>query len=191
MSSSRLLALLGLAAASGLLIFLADFPVHAWPVQLVALVPLLVGLHLVRPSRKVALLAGIVLGLCHTVPIAIALEFPVPMAAALAGYITAVWVLFALGARWALGWRAPYGALAVGCVAVVVEWVAYSIFPAFGTAQCSARVLSAGPWLVQLVVGPAHRRHPHGADGRPPPRPGVVAERQPHHHRQCDRRRPP
>ena len=151
MTSSRLLLLLGLAAVSGLLLFLADFPVHAWPLQLVALVPLLVGLHVARPSRVGALLAGVVLGLCHTVPIGIALEFPLLMAAALAAYITIFWVLFALGARAVSGWQAPFGPLAVGCVAVVVDFVAYSVFPAFGTAQCSARVLSAGPWLVQLV----------------------------------------
>ncbi len=56
MSSRRLPLLLGLAAASGLLLFLADYPVHAWPLQLVALVPLLVGLHGGRPSRKAAAL---------------------------------------------------------------------------------------------------------------------------------------
>jgi len=106
---SRLPLLLALAAASGLLLFLADFPVHAWPLQLVALTPLLVGLHALRPSRSAALLAGVVLGLCHTVPISVALEFPLLLGAALAGYITLFWVLFALGARWAFGWPAPFG----------------------------------------------------------------------------------
>jgi apolipoprotein N-acyltransferase len=148
MNRSRILLLLVLAAASGLLLSCADFPLHAWPLQLVALVPLLVGLHATRPSRTAALLAGLVLGLCHTVPIAVALEFPLGMAAALAAYITVFWVCFALGARWAFGWPAPFGPLAVGCVAVVVDFAAYSVFPAFGTAQCSARVLSAAPWLV-------------------------------------------
>jgi apolipoprotein N-acyltransferase len=151
MTRLRLPVLLLLAAASGALLFLADFPVHAWPLQLVALAPLLVGLHLTRPSRRGALLAGVVLGLCHTVPIGIALEFPFLMGAALAGYITVFWGAFVLGARWALGWPAPFGPLAVGCVAVVVDFAAYSVFPAFGTAQCSARVLSAAPWLVQFV----------------------------------------
>jgi apolipoprotein N-acyltransferase len=151
MKVSRLPLLLVLAAASGLLLFLADFPVHAWPLQLVALVPLLVGLRVARPSRRGALLAGVVLGLCHTVPIAVALEFPPLMGAALAGYLTVFWVAFALGARAVSGWRAPFGPVAVACVAVVVDFVAYSVFPAFGTAQCSARVLAAGPWLVQIV----------------------------------------
>jgi apolipoprotein N-acyltransferase len=150
MTPSRLPLLLGLAAASGLLLFLADFPVHAWPLQLVALAPVLAGLA-ARPRWWGALLAGVVLGLCHTVPLSVALEFPPLMAAALAGYITVFWTAFTLGARAALRWPAPCGPLAAACVAVVVDFVAYSIFPAFGTAQCSARVLSAGPWLVQFV----------------------------------------
>ena len=68
--------LLGLAALSGLLLFLSDHPLHLWPLQAVALLPLLIGLLRYCHSKKAALLAGLTLGAVSLVPMAVVLEFP-------------------------------------------------------------------------------------------------------------------
>lgn len=143
--------LLGLAAASGLLLFVADFPLHLWPLQAVALVPLLVGLMRRADSMRDAALAGVCTGLVSLVPLAVVLKFPALMAVPLCAYLTLVWVLICVGAFFALKAPAPWGALGAGAVAVLAEWVDFNLVPVWGTAQCFARVWSAAPWAIQLV----------------------------------------
>jgi len=147
----RRLSLLGLAAASGLLLFAADFPLHLYLVQAVALVPLLAGLMRLARSTVDALLAGLVTALVMLVPLAVVLEFPLAMAVGLGAYMTVVWVLMTVGAYWVLRGPAPLGAFCAGAVAVAVEWIDFNLVPIWGTAQCFARVWSAEPWAVQIV----------------------------------------
>jgi len=149
---ARRLSLLGLAAVSGLLLFLADHPVHAWYVQAAALIPLFVGLAREARSSVDALLAGLVTGLVNLVPLAVVLEFPLLMAAGLGLYLALIWVLLALGCFWTLRrGPAPVGALAAGAVAVLLEWLDFHALPVWGTAQSFVRVWSAAPWAIQMV----------------------------------------
>lgn len=149
---ARRLSLLGLAAVSGLLLFLADHPVHAWYLQAVALIPLLVALAREARSSVDALLAGLATGLVNLVPLAVVLEFPLLMAAGLGLYLTLIWVLLALGCFWTLRrGPAPVGALAAGAVAVLLEWLDFHAVPVWGTAQSFVRVWSAAPRAIQMV----------------------------------------
>ncbi|MHC4815804.1 MAG: apolipoprotein N-acyltransferase, partial [Planctomycetota bacterium] len=141
-----------LAALSGFALFLSDFPVHAWPLQATALIPLLWGMDRHCASARQAILAGLCLGLAQIVPLAVALQFPLFMAAGLGLYLTLLWIAFAVGAHRALQrWPAPLGALGAGAVAAVVEWIDISLVPIWGTAQCYTRVWAAAPWTIQLV----------------------------------------
>lgn len=148
---TRLLPLLGLALASGLLLFASDYPLHLVPLQAVALLPLLLGLIRFCASTRAAALAGLGLGLAYTVPLAVVLEFPPLMGGPLALYLSAIWTLIAAGAWRVLRWPSPLGPLAVGAVAVVLEWIDVSVVPVWGTAQAFVRVWSAVPPVAQLA----------------------------------------
>lgn len=146
----RPLAAAGLASASGLLLFLSDYPVHAVPLQLVALMPALWALGPLSPRPSAAAAVGLVLGLAYAAPLLATLEFPLGFALPLGLYQAALWAAFALGARAVLRWPGPLGPLAAGAVGVLVEWVNIALIPVWGTAQSFVRVWSAVPWAAQL-----------------------------------------
>ena len=140
----------GLGAASGALLFLADYPVHAWPLQAVALMPWLWALARHRTWRS-ALVSGLALGACYTIPLLVATRFPLLMALGLGGCAAALWVVLSLAAARVIAWRGPLGALGVASVAVVVEAASYYLIPIWGTAQSFVRVWSAAPWAIQFI----------------------------------------
>lgn len=141
----------GLAGLSGLLLFLADFPVHAWPLQAVALLPWLLALVRLRPGLWTGLGAGSCLGLCYTMPLTVVLEFPLLLGVGLALYLTLLWALLSTGATYLLRGSPLWAAAGVGALAVVLEWVDISLVPVWGTAQVFTRVWSASPWTIQVV----------------------------------------
>ena len=145
------MALLGLSVLSGVLLFLSDYPVHAWPLQAVALLPFLFGLERRCRSWKAALGAGLALGLASTLPLLRVLEFPLMMGLPLALYLSLLWMLIGLGLYLVRGWPTPIGPLAAGAVVAIVEWVDFSAVPIWGTAQCFARVWTAAPPVAQIV----------------------------------------
>jgi apolipoprotein N-acyltransferase len=149
---SRLPSLCALGAVSGALLFVSDYPVHAWHLQLIALVPLLVGLDRLCRSSGAAALAGLALGVLYTGPLLLALEFPLAMGLGLAAYLTLVWVLLAVAVHRALRWPGVWGALGAGAAAALVEWLDFSALPVWGTAQCFARVWTAAPRAIGLVA---------------------------------------
>jgi apolipoprotein N-acyltransferase len=147
----RSLAAPGLSLAAGLLLFVADHPVHAWPVQAVALLPWLLALGWLVRSWRGALIAGLCLGAGYVAPLSFVLAFPLLSALGLAVYLIALWTGLSVGAYLLLG-RAPVlGPLAVASLAVVIEFLDVSILPVWGTAQVFTRVWSAWPAGVQLV----------------------------------------
>ena len=144
------LLLLACCALCGGLLFAADFPLHAWPLQAVALLPWLAALGRLRRARWAAA-AGLALGLGYVVPVALALQFPLAMAAGLGAYLVLLWVLLSVGCWWTLRWPGVAGALGAGAVAVLVEWVDFTLVPVWGTAQSFVRVWTAAPWAVQIT----------------------------------------
>ena len=142
----------GLSLAAGLLLFVADHPVHAWPVQAVALLPWLLALGRLVQSWRGALVAGLCLGAGYIVPLSFVLAFPLLSALGLAGYLIALWTGLSVGAFLLLR-RAPVlGPLGVAGLAVVIEFLDVSVLPVWGTAQVFTRVWSAWPAGVQLVA---------------------------------------
>ena len=146
------LLLWGLSAASGFLLFLSDHPMNWWLLQIVALVPWLVGMAAFGRSVGRALGAGFFLGLFYTAPMLIALEFPILLGAPLGIYLTLLWMSISVGLRWILRWPPVWAALGTSAMVVAVEWVDVSLVPVFGTAQCFARVWSAWPSAIQLTA---------------------------------------
>jgi len=149
--TSRRLFLVSLAAASGMLLFLSNYPLHLWPVQAVALVPLWVGLLRLARSTLDAVLAGLVTAIVNLLPLSVMLEFPLLMAAGLLLYLALLWTLLVVGVHQVIRAPAPLGALGAGAVAVLVEWADFNLAPVWGTAQSFARVWSAGPQAIQIV----------------------------------------
>lgn len=150
-SRKKILAASGLSAASGFALFLSDYPVQAWPLQLLALVPFLLALFRYADRRPVAALCGCVLGCFFIVPLAFVLRFPFLMGAALALYLVLLWTLLALAASFFVRRPPLISAFSVAAVAVLVEWIDITCVPIWGTAQVFTRVWSAGPWAVQFV----------------------------------------
>ncbi len=141
----------GLAGVSGLLLFGSDYPIHAWPLQGVALVPWLLALVRLRPGVWTGLGAGACLGLGYTVPLSMALSFPLLLGVGLALYLTVLWALLLAGAAYLVRGSPLLAAVSVGALAVVLEWVDMSLVPVWGTAQIFTRVWSASPWAIQMV----------------------------------------
>jgi len=140
-----------LSALSGVGLFFSDFPYHLWWLQAVALLPWLFGLALFCNSKRAAAMAGLVLGACFLVPLSICIDLPLPMAIGLGLYMVLLWMVMSIGAYIALNWSAVLGALATGAVAVMVEWVDFTLVPMWGTAQAFVRVWSASPWAAQVA----------------------------------------
>ena len=156
-ASSAMWLPLAMGAVSGTILFLADFPVHFWWLQVIALFPWLWALAKKRPGWVIGALSGAVLGLFYNGALAIVLEFPWLMTIGLVTYLTFFWALFGMGA--ALLFRNPAKtpggtsgvALGVACAGVMVEWLNVSLIPVWGTAQVFTRVWSAFPPAVQIV----------------------------------------
>jgi apolipoprotein N-acyltransferase len=135
---------LGASLLSGLLLFVSDHPVHAWPLQAVAFLPWLYALTVWCPSTRRALLCGLVLGLGFNLPLGVVLEFPLFLSIGLALYLSLLWVALSALIHRVLGWSPLMGAFAAGAAAAIVEWVDFNLLPVWGTAQAFVRVWSAG-----------------------------------------------
>ncbi len=141
---------LALAILSGLLLFASDFPVHFWPLQLFALIPVLWCLSHTY-ALGWAFIYGAAMGASFLIPLVIVLGFPWQAAVPLATFLIVVWGVAAT--LWQQFLRAPSVAAAFACAAaaVLIELAQVSIFPVWGTAQSFVRVWSASPLAIQFV----------------------------------------
>ena len=139
------------ASLGGLALFLSDYPVHAWPLQAIALVPALCVLRqqVVTPWRGA--LMGLVFGLAYTLPLAAVLSFPWRVATILLLYLSLLWALMFFGIGLVSRWPGLWAAIGAGAVAAIVEWIDASLLPIWGTAQVFTRVWSAAPAMIQFV----------------------------------------
>jgi len=147
-----------LAAISGSMLFLSDYPTHWWPLQLCALVPWLWaltvwgkdGLRSPWPWFMPAI-AGFLLGLFYAVPLLVVTAFPWMMAVGLGLYTAATWTALSVVLARLLAWPILRGVFAAGAAAAAVEWLAMHAVPVWGTAQSFVRVWSEAPWAIQFV----------------------------------------
>ena len=140
-----------LAVLSGLLFYVSDYPVHAWPLQLVALVPLLFALKHDFRTPDSAAFAGVFATLAYAVPLLIRLDFPLQLAIGFTIYFAVFWVFLALMAQALFRRPGALSALALAAVVAILDWVSVSAFDFWGTAQSFYKVWSAAPFLVQFV----------------------------------------
>ncbi len=147
-----------LAAASGSMLFLSDYPAHWWPLQLCALVPWVwtltdgaKGGQRSPWSWFMPAVTGFLLGLFYAVPLLVVTAFPWMMAVGLGLYTAATWTALSVVAARLIAWPGVRGVLAVGAAAAFVEWAAIHAVPVWGTAQSFVRVWTEAPWAIQFV----------------------------------------
>lgn len=144
---------LATAVASGLLLYVADHPVHAWPLAAIALVPWFWALGALSRRRVLGgALLGAAMGLSYTTPIAMGLHFPIGFAAAQVGLLSGLWAI--AGALSGAALRAPraLGPLGAAAAVALVEWTGFSVVPIWGTAQSFVRTWSAAPQVASVVA---------------------------------------
>jgi apolipoprotein N-acyltransferase len=139
------------AALAGLLLSAADYPLHVWPLGIVALTPMLWVLSTPMSARRVAN-AAVVFGVAYAAPLAVALGFPWPLALGQVLIVTAVWTIAWLGVARALRLGPVAGPLTAAAFVALVEWANFTFVPLWGTAQCFVRTWSAWPPAIQTVA---------------------------------------
>lgn len=136
---------------SGLLLAIPHLWPLAAPLQLVALLPILyLGVCQTTTYRKM-LLAGAYMGIMYVLPQAVALRMPNWITAALLLELTVLMMLFACFSRTLLAKSTVAGALAVGALLVVLDWVNITAVPIWGAAQSIVRPWSRYPFLISFV----------------------------------------
>jgi len=144
------------AGLSGVLLFLADFPVHAWPLGAVALVPLIAALARARaagrPGARGVALAAAVFGIAYHAPLLAVLRLPFVLGVPLALALTVLWVVTWLLVWWSQRAEPLRAAVCAGAAAALVEWSSTTLIPVWGTAQSFVRTWSAWPPLMQLAA---------------------------------------
>ena len=138
--------------ASGLMLMLPHLVPALAPIQLVALLPVLWTLTSPATSVKRALRCGIWMGLAYTIPQMIALRLPPGLTIALTALLMAVLTLFCVGA-WRLMRQLKPVVAAFGMAALlgVLDWLNFSAFGVWGTAQSLARPWSHYPRLISFL----------------------------------------
>lgn len=143
------LASMGLAATSGFMLFVSDYPIHWYWLHFVALVPLLIAIQLPIKSRIVRNNLGFVFACSYAVPLFFAAGTAPPViVAVVCGFIQ--WWIVVFVARWLL--QSTKSLLSVAGWFCLVELFVWHVIPVFGAAQCFARVTSATPIMIQFAA---------------------------------------
>ncbi len=139
------------ALMSGLLLAASDHPLHFWPLQFVALVPLWWALARRSEAGRSAWLLGLAFAMANTLAVLTSAGWQLPLlvagVAALLQWTIAAW----LAAR-CLARGPVLGPLAAAAMVTLVELATWRLAPMFGTAQAFVRPLSAAPMLVGFVA---------------------------------------
>ena len=143
--------MLVLALVAGLLLCASDHPLHWWPLQFVALVPLWVALAHRRTAGRSLWLPGLLFGLGYAGPLLVVTGADPPI---LVGAVSNVvqWTLIAPLAGRLLAHGSVRSALATAALVSLIEITLWYAVPMFGTAQCFVRPLSAAPSAVAFIA---------------------------------------
>ncbi len=138
--------------ASGLTMMIPQLqPSLAW-LQAVALLPILYMAGSERSSRRDVIIAGMYMGIAYILPQILALLMPVPITLILILVFVLLTTVFAALANWLLRGPAVIGALAVGAVLVLLDWLNFTVVPVWGLAQSFTRCWSSHPRLIGFVA---------------------------------------
>jgi len=136
---------------SGVLLMLPGVFASLAPVQMVALVPLLVALRHMTRWRQ-SLFTGVLMGLGFVAPQILLLMLPPIISLILVAYFVVLLTLFVV-ISWRLSMpRGIGGALAFGALLAVLDWVTVTALPMWGTAQSFARCWSAYPRAIAFTA---------------------------------------
>lgn len=138
--------------ASGLTMMVPQLePSLAW-LQAAALLPILYVAGSERASGRDVVAAGIYMGIAYVLPQVIALLMPVQITLILIlGFVLLTTVFAGLAKRLLRG-PAVIGALAVGALLVLLDWLNFTVVPIWGTAQSFTRCWSSYPRLIAFVA---------------------------------------
>ncbi|MEQ1634808.1 MAG: nitrilase-related carbon-nitrogen hydrolase [Planctomycetota bacterium] len=139
------------AAIAGLLLFASDHPLHWWPLQLVAFVPLWLALARSRVAGRRLWPLGSVFALAYAGPVLLVTGFAPPIVVAVLASLLQ-WTLLAAICGRLLDKGPVVSALGIGAAVTLFELAVWTLVPMFGTAQCFARPLSSAPDLVAFVA---------------------------------------
>ncbi|HEX5054210.1 MAG TPA: nitrilase-related carbon-nitrogen hydrolase [Planctomycetota bacterium] len=139
------------AIVGGLLLFASDHPLHVWPLQFVAFVPLVLALSSRRHGVVGRCTIGLAFALAYLLPLLAAAGTSLPILVAAAAALLE-WTLLPLLLGRLLARGPVLGAFAAAAAVTAVEVAIWHLVPMFGSAQCFARVLSAGPALVAFAA---------------------------------------
>jgi apolipoprotein N-acyltransferase len=137
--------------AAGLLLMTPHFFPALAPLQAAALLPVLYVAASPAFRRRRVAAAGLFMGLAYTLPQVTALRLPVAISLLLVAYLGAILVLFAWLSSYLLRGPAVAGAIAVGTLFALLDWINFTLVPIWGTAQSFARPWSYYPGLISFV----------------------------------------
>jgi apolipoprotein N-acyltransferase len=140
-----------LAIASGLLLFASDHPLHWWPLQLVAFVPLLLGLQRQHHLRRRLWPLGSCMALACCGPQLLLVGFEPPIVVAVVAAVLQWSALAPILGRLIAG-DSVLSALAAAAAVTMAELAVWHLVPMFGTAQCFALPLGSAPALVAFAA---------------------------------------
>jgi len=138
--------------ASGLMMMVPQLaPSLAW-LQAVALLPILYVAGSERVSGRHVFIAGIYMGVSYIMPQVVALLMPPQIALILILEFVVLITVFGVLAKWLLRGPAVTGALAVGALLALLDWLNFTMIPIWGTAQSFTRCWSSYPRLIGFVA---------------------------------------
>ena len=137
--------------ASGVMMAASNLYPELAPIQLVALIPLFYIAAEYGSNWRAMVDVGIYAGLGYTIPQAVALLLPIPLTGELILRMTITFVVLALGSGVFMRRSAVAGAVAIGALLTVLDWVNISVFSIWGTAQSLGRPWSSYPFAIQFV----------------------------------------
>jgi apolipoprotein N-acyltransferase len=135
---------------SGLLLMIGGvFPVLS-PVHVIAFVPLLLVLRRTTSWRQ-RLRIGLLMGLGFVAPQIPLLRLPAPIAMVLVAYFLALIIAFVCACSFLVRGGGIWGSLAFAALLAVLDWVAVTALPMWGTAQSFVRPWSWYPKVIAFT----------------------------------------
>ena len=140
-----------LGALSGVMLTVPHLYPAAAPLHLVALVPILWVLMSPQVSTRLALSAGVYMGLFYALPQLVILRMPPMVVAVLLPDLMLLIILFAAGSMLLLRRWPVLGAIGAAALLGALDWLNFTFVPIWGIAQSLARPWSSYPGLIGFV----------------------------------------
>jgi apolipoprotein N-acyltransferase len=135
---------------SGLLLTLPGIWPVLSPIQLVALVPMILAVRRIQRWTG-CLLLGFRIGLAYIVPQVFVLRLPFVISLTLVIYLLLLFIVMVLVSRKLLASGSVWSCLAFGAFLAVLDWTGFTLLPMWGTAQSLSRAWSSYPQIIAFT----------------------------------------